>query len=428
MKFKIQRTLFQQFLARIQGGLKQNDPMASLIVLEAIKADGGDSLVAAVSNDNLLCRAELDGSKDDSLLAIESAGKIAISGDSFSKVVESLARHDLLQLEFEPRQADGTDGGDGDDETEESGTLIIQGGTEQVKLQCIDRVFDTSPDRGKAKTVLGGDLFAKNCVKVGISVGKASANVQYANIKISMKEISAMVDGADGEKVERKSHQVTFCTTNGQQLTIAEFEPESGVEAFSSILPYDTVLAVSRMCTAEQDVALFVYDGPPEQATFEQDILYATSEIGKATYRVIALSDRFPDYESSVGKLSFISSCQIEAQAIREICATLGVFEKVRTRLTLEVGEAETDEEGNEVLPRGEIKFDKVDEVGSAKREMSVSNVVGDDIVVDVSSRHLQVSIPHAEGETMDLSFSGKHGLGMLGLGGGARVYFQPFT
>jgi hypothetical protein len=243
-----------------------------------------------------------------------------------------------------------------------------------------------------------------------------------------MKEISAMVDGADGEKVERKSHQVTFCTTNGQQLTIAEFEPESGVDDFSSILPYDTVLAVSRMCTAEQDVALFVYDGPPEQATFEQDILYATSEIGKATYRVIALSDRFPDYESSVGKLSFISSCQIEAQAIREICATLGVFEKVRTRLTLEVGEAETDEEGNEVLPRGEIKFDKVDEVGSAKREMSVSNVVGDDIVVDVSSRHLQVSIPHAEGETMDLSFSGKHGLGMLGLGGGARVYFQPFT
>ena len=237
-----------------------------------------------------------------------------------------------------------------------------------------------------------------------------------------------MVDGADGEKIERKFYQITFCTTNGQQLTIAEFEPESGVEAFASILPYETVLSVSKMCTAEQDVSLVVSNGPPAQATFEQDILYATSEIGKATYRVIALSDRFPDYENSVGKLSFISSCQIDVQAAKEICATLGVFEKVRTRLTLEVEPSEgVDEDGNEILSRGDIKFDKVDEVGSAKREMNVSNVVGEDIVVDLSSRHLQVSIPHAEGETMELSFSGKHGLGRLALGDGVCMYFQPF-
>jgi DNA polymerase III sliding clamp (beta) subunit (PCNA family) len=253
---------------------------------------------------------------------------------------------------------------------------------------------------------MAGDDFIKFCGKVGISAGRAAMSLEWANVEISM-------GGGNGAK------QVKLVTTNGQQLTIAEFAPASGENDFLIILPYDTILAVTKMCSAEQDVSFSIGGGTPARALIEQPFVYAMTELGKATYRVIALSDRFPKFAKAIAKLSFIAGCKVEARTLKEICSTLVVFEQVRTRIAFS-----KDDDGT---MSGAMTFDKMAEEGSAKRIMPVSDVSGEELELDISSRHLAVAVKKAEDEVLDLKFSGKHSLGLLDLGGGVRMYFMPF-
>jgi hypothetical protein len=52
----------------------------------------------------------------------------------------------------------------------------------------------------------------------------------------------------------------------------------------------------------------------------------------------------------------------------------------------------------------------------------------GDDMVVQVSSRHFKVAADKATEDDIDLFLSGKTSMAMLTLGGGVRMYFQPFN
>lgn len=401
MKVKIQRGLLEQLLNKVQKGLKAGDPIASLVVLSAEKDSGRDVLRAAVSNENLLCSAELNASKEESILSVEEPGKAALSGEMLIETVASLQNFDILELEFDATPPVKVSDDD-DDVSDATGTLIIKFGDEEVRLQCVDRTFNTKIEDGDDKATVSGDKFIDYCDKVGISAGKANQNAAWANISMSMAE------NGDGNK------KVTFVTTNGQQLTVAEFSPDSSPEDFSVVLPYDVVATVMKMCVANQDVNISVSQDNPPRVMFSQSISYAMTEMGKATYQVVALNDKFPPYEDIIKKLDFISSCKMNTQAFKEVCSTLAIFERVRTTMDFSVG-------------KREIKFNKSASNGSVKRALALDDADGEDMVIDISSRHLLVAAKAASQDAVDMFLSGKKSMGLLELGDGVRMYFQPF-
>jgi DNA polymerase III sliding clamp (beta) subunit (PCNA family) len=404
MKVKIQRALLEQLLNKVEKGLKAGDPIASLVVLSAEKDDDGDVLRAAVSNENLLCSAEVDASKEKSIISIDEPGKAALSGDMLIDTVSSLQNFDTLDLEFDSTPpVGGSDDDDDDGDDDATGTLIVKFGDEEVRLQCVSRTFNTKIEAGKEKAVVSGSKFIDYCDKVGISAGKPNQSTNWSNISM------AMAENGDGQK------KVTFVTTNGQQLTVAEFEPDSSEDDFAVVLPYDIVTAVAKMCVPNQDVSVSVSDDSPPRIMFSQPISYAMTQMGTATYQVVALNDKFPPYEKVIDKLDFVSSCMINAKAFKEVCSTLAIFEIVRTAMDFSVG-------------KREIKFNKSASSGSVKRSLSLDDADGDDMEVSISSRHFKVAGDKTNQDVITLHLSGKKSMGLLDIGDGVRMYFQPFT
>lgn len=392
MKAKIQRELMTQFLNRVQNPLKKADPVSSLVVLSAKKDDKeGDTLSAAVFTDTLLCVATLDASKEPTILSVEDEGTVAVDGNMLLKGSASLEFSDMLELEFEPR-AGGTD-----DESDEVGSLKIQAGTEKLHLQCVDRVFSIDPGDAEEKMVVSGEDFVNYAGRVKIAAGKPNNDSAFSNVSIEL----------DGD--------VTYVTTNGQQLAVATYTPIVANQGFSIILPYDALLLVSSMCSNDQDVRVSVANGKPVKALFTQKITYAMSEMGEATYRIISLADKFPNFKAHIDRLSFVSSCKVSVKSLKGACGSLDVFEQVRATMELDID-------------GGRLRFDKKTPNGRARRSLQITEADGDQLELDISSRHFAVAASSAIEDEIELKLSGSKSLGLLDLGGNTRMYFMPFV
>lgn len=403
MKATIHRSLLEELLNHVSGGLKSDDPISELIVLSTEKQTISQYwLSASVFNEHLCCSAKINGSKDKSLLDISEFGKVSVVGETLINAVKSLKEcEQKLSLEFEPIKKESADN---DEDEGLAGTLKIKAGEDEIRLQCFERTFDTNTSNKLSVSTIKGSTLHRCCQKTGISAGKIIANDEWANVHIS---------------ASKNNNEITLVTTNGQQLTIGKIAAEEIKEDFCAILPYEIMRCVTKMCDGDEDVEISLSTDKPTKTLFSKKILYADiSEIGMATYQISPITDKFPNFEKLLSRLSWVTTCKIDANILKSVCNSLDIFDQVRTFMSLTIKD-------NKI---GELVFHKTVDKGTTKRKISVKDASGENIELNISSRHLQVAVGQASINEITMYLSGSKSMGKLDLGDGIAMFFQPFS
>jgi hypothetical protein len=413
MKINVDKHLLEQELKAICNCVNKSAEITSpsrYVVMEATT----DVLVLSVANQELPTQIRITPLQN--ILSIESPGKCAFDGILFLKFLET-AKEGLGVIEFKPL-TDGDDGqlnsGKKDEAAKEPegqkvgkrlGTLMaLFGNDEEVAVQTVDlestvNLEDTAVSALSVKAMNFTDILKK----VGISVGDKALDYSHVNVQLKAKDTIKLF---------------TFCHS---QFSIGEVALDTKAE-FDIIVEYEKIVKLSNVMDigpdAEPIEISYCEQMKAGQTTkkgifIRQPVKYGVSVLGTRTAKLLSSVEKFPNIEKKIEKTDFKTTCKFIRSNLKDICDTLELIDGAKTHLIFETGAAR-------------IIFQKNDGRSKTKRVLSITDITGESIEVDLPTSHLSLIAGVCSDGDAKMLLSGEHSV--IGIESGTfRTFFMPF-
>jgi hypothetical protein len=237
--------------------------------------------------------------------------------------------------------------------------------------------------------------------RVGIAVSKSAGSIEQSHVKISL----------DGERIK-------MCGFQGYMMGLGWSDLEGHGESFCTVVPHDILKSIVGTLDPEVPVTLSQPSEDPPGVVVSQELSYGGSVVGRLVYRVFSGTTKSVNLSKAIDSLDFNCSCKVRGDEFRSVAGDLDdASEDVTTHLYFVPGD--------EV-----IRFRKqAAGAGVDQMELPVSDPVGEDVDVIVSSRMLKsIASKCLDVDEPELHFSGNKSLVLVKASEEFRVYFQPFT
>lgn len=412
MELSIHPGLYAMLIKAIEPAIK---PTSRTGKYETIKVES-DSVSVSVIREDLIARATVESKKvaDPQLLNLIGPGFVVVNGGANSQFVLKSHSQAAISAKFEAKKATKvaakTDDSDTDEVLEEIGVFSYRlvGATNKkwkLGLQCVNLPeCDVAVDLGDKKAEISGPDLQKYAKFVGAYGGKGTMSTNWSNALLSMK----------GDTVE-------FVTTNGQQIGVARFRPTQSGSNFEAIISCDAFAEAVKMMSDESPVSIYVKSGSPAFVSFVQRLTFGNGDVGSLVVRVPTSADKFHNFRGPIEKLLFKSIIKAKTQQLRNICDMLDcIGSRVKTKAVLDIAKMQV-----AFFKQGEEGFIEAEEEGLALPLIDGSK--GDNVELDLSSRHLRLMADQTEKEDLMVEFSGKTTMGRATLDDNRMVYFIPF-
>lgn len=411
MKFSIHRTLFSSFLNRLGGAVLKSNAPADPGRYITLKTEKG-KLSGTVAREDSMANVTLDQAliNDKDILDIESDGSCAVIGmDLISLVcntgVDGIVRVEYdksVKLDVEESEEDEDDEDEGPKPPQLQGALMINQDGLTGKLELYRLVGNKLPDykaigvNGSASVAVSGAEFIKAIEKLGLAAGKATQNVGYGHM---------LFTSSNG--------QLDMVTMNGYQLCWARVVVTGS--DLKALAPYDLTLADAKTFDPDYDVRISKPDDGPQGVLLSQDVCRNGNAVGLSNYRLFATSSKFADFQSILKNADFKYSCKVKKHYLEHVAKVLSVFDQVKTSVCFD--------------PKKElITFSKTESRGAIEGlEVPITDCKGDKLELFLSSRFIKEAVSQADDE-IEIKFSGKRTIAMMGLAQNVKLFLQPFS
>lgn len=409
MKITVQRPILAKVVDGVKGLVSKASRYGKYTTLRADDVAG--TITCSVAADEVAGKCVIDQKKvaDPNLLNISESGVAVIDGERHVKTIVEDETPGSIVVTFKSKKVvkatptpedDLTGEGETEEQDDENGTLSFEfPDDEKIGLQSVDVNCEPVIEVGKDKVVLKGSDFQKYVKFIKEYSGKSSMNTKWANTQVTVL----------GTKV-------TMVVTNGYQLAFAEFEAEKTIEDVSITVPTDMLAAMANLANPEGSITLAIKEGTPGYLVMSQDITFASQVIGSAMFRINLSSNKFVNFTKVISALNFKSTCKANIQSLRRACRRCDIVEKVRSKAKLEVGK--------KVLHL----FKQEDEALADGIKVQLMEATGDDMDMEISSRHIEVPAGQCEKDSLEIKFSGPKSMVLVVLDENRSVYFPPFT
>lgn len=404
MKFSIQNALLGQMMKRISPVLvKAKDPsdLGQYIVITATK----DSVSMMVSRQDVVVKATVDAGD---LVKVFEPGTCTVNGEKISRMPSLVKVSDKITLETKASSGGQAPAADGEEASpvNEAGQLIAtypgHKGDEFFEFPYVDLSISGKIEVAEDTVAeVSGKDFISYIKQVGIAVGESTMSDKFTNVLFRV----------GGERID-------LATTNGQQLAWAKFRPERKSKDFMCVVSYDGLLTLSKTSESDHAVSVFLSAGEPRALVTKQAIRFGGNPVGVVQARIPSTSDSFVQFEKKLESLSFRHQCKIKRQQAKECFDKACLYDKSRSTVAF-------DKENELITVR------KTDAKGRALATLPISAAQGENLELDLSSRHILVGIDASSSEELELKFSGKKSMAVLQLeaseNASVQMYFMPF-
>jgi DNA polymerase III sliding clamp (beta) subunit (PCNA family) len=414
MKVTCHNDLLTKLVNRVSGANQKGSSPADVSQYITLSASGGN-LSASVARDDFAVFAHLESGRLNDSLTIVQDGKYVLNGEAVVHDLNTSTTNDVVTLEHkkddvrnivqEPKD------GDAPPAPKNNGCLYLsrpgpkKNTVDLTKFYTVDLNLNIDMEfKAEKKITVQCDVFAKALKQVGISVGKATMQLDYSNILVK-------VVGPD---------KVQMVTTNGQQLTVSTIDAVDADEGASVILPYDKVVAITKMCDEKRTLTIHIVKGSPRTVFFSQYIMYGQdgdskeNAVGECKFRLREPACKFANYEPLIKSLSFVAKCKAQTQVIRALCSRIYMADTVKTATVFD--------------PESEvIALSKKSPTVDKTVNLPIVDAEGSRMELDLSSNHLAAAAGACEDSTIEFAFSGPKSLECMRLGPNLVTYFQPF-
>lgn len=411
--FQIQKNLFTKAVSKVAASLTKTQNPADPSQYIVMKADQGQSSISlTVVNQGVVTRTVIDAAGD--LLKIKADGVFVIQGDVLNEILSRTTISEMVNVDFE--KSTGNEVIKNPDPNEQplalSGHLNFSWNNavtdkEEWLVPCIDSASLNIPTNAKIDVTADGRMFVNAAEfgryvrQVGIAVGKDSGDASYRNVLIR-------TDGQILELVSAMITQLAWATTPNVRRASGKF---------SMTIPYVELMLACSMLDPESDVEIIYNNTTPPTAVFAQDLVYSDRAVGKTQLRLTCSMDKFVNFEKTIKALDFRNSCKVKTQQFRPITSRLDIVRPARTTLTVDASKNSmtfAKQEAGRVFAKG---------LG-----IPISDGEGDPLKLEVSSRNLLLAANAAEGDDIEIKFSGEASLYCMILSENMKCYFAPFT
>ena len=417
MKASIQNQLLQAALGRINKSIiKGKDPAEvgqylSLVVNEK-------AFTAIVARRDVVSKIVLDIPKLGSMASTDGKWNCVFDGDMVSKFLSYARGQDMIHWKYQdvsPEEGQSAPTPqDSDEDSEEKSDLLLaetgritieapgfKGKTSRMTTSCfripVDAKVEAKPD---SETVIKGQDLVSVIKLLKTSVGEKTMSDAYNNVLFRVKE-----------------GVVTLASTNMVQLALSNLTPVSSKLDFACTLPFDVLALVVGMLDPNADVSVFM-GADSRTMIIAQDIVFGSNNAGKAVYKCLLSTERFPNVEKRIEPIQFKTTCRVRTEeatdAIRCVDAPSDV---VRTRFEISATASEA----------GLLKVDGKQEIAASFALYDCKNDTNTDPThVILSSEHL-AQVLSVAGEEFTLKFSGHNSMACAEISPTSKMYFMTF-
>lgn len=404
--FKIQRDLIHQ-AARVAGGalVDSNDPNDPGQYLLFRANDGTFGLT--VARQDVVARVLVDNAG--TLLNSSSAVSFALKGKQLLSALGVYASPEMMDVDIK-RNASPEPTAEGSD--------ILDLGTVEFKIpgmkkaeyfgmQCVNLdVTPTIDETGKNTATVSGIEFVKYVTRVGMAAGKATFRPEFANAML-----------------RARGNRFDIATASTSQLAWAKLDRIDTGNDFSTIVPYELLLAASKVMNEEQNVQIIFNEGSPGTVVFNQDFVFGGNTVGRLSFRITCSTEKFTRFEDIIEKTDFKFAAKFNTQIVKvavDKLAKTNDYTKTQVRFS-------TTEKIME-LGKQDGKF-----VQTSHAEMLEGS--GGDLDLEVSIRHFKLAIDASDCQQTKVFFSGKKSLALVQCTDEDKIYkdakfvayFAPF-
>lgn len=385
MEFSIQRPLYAKCISAIGGLVSSNHNSSKYMGVQAKKG----SLELYVNREDIIGKVTLDEKSvgDKNLFSITSEGSVLIDGQSNIQAIVKDTSSDLISASFVK----------GNTENGNDGTVEYSYPSgEKIGLQSVSEKADIKIEiKNPSATFLGKELIKYSKFVSGYA-GSAAGHPTHANILFSAK------DGV-----------VTFAGTDGKQFGIANFKPEHAVsEDFRVVVPHNLFTAACRLMNPEELVSVEVKE---DYVIFSQSIIFATTKVGQADFKVVTSKEKFVNYERTLNHLDFKTITKAKTSMMLRAFDRLSFIKSQGCNMKVDIG-------------RKVILFAKREAAGFADNiKADLTDAFGSDIDINVSNEEFRTTVNQSTSDDIEFKFSGASGIGLIQLDDCRLVYFTPY-